>query len=106
MKMVMAVISKDEADGVIDALVTAGHTATSMESRGGVLRQAYDSLFIATRAQNLKEVLDIICRTCHSSVSVERVYCPEPSTSEPSRDIADVGGAVVFVWDLEQMRRC
>jgi len=106
MKMVMAVISKDEANDVVDALVAAGHTTTSMESRGGVLRQAYETLFIATRAQNLEEVLTVICRTCHSCVSVERVDSPEITAPEPSRDIAQVGGAVVFVWDLEQMRRC
>lgn len=106
MKMVMAVISKDEADDVIDALVAAGHTATTMESRGGVLRQAYESLFVATRAEHLQSVLDIICRTCHSCVSVERVDAPDLFEAEPTRDIAQVGGAVVFVWDLEQMKRC
>ena len=106
MKMVMAVISKDEADVVIDALVSAGHTATTVESRGGVLRQAYETLFVATRAQHLQSVLDIICHTCHSCVSVERVDAPDFAEPEPSRDIAQVGGAVVFVWDLEQMRRC
>jgi uncharacterized protein YaaQ len=106
MKMVMAVISKDEADDVIDALVAGGHTATSVESRGGVLRQAYETLYVATRAQSLNEVLDIICRTCHSCVSVERVDVPGVCGPEPSRDIAQVGGAVVFVWDLEQMKRC
>ena len=106
MKMVMAVISKDEADDVIDALVAGGHTATSMESRGGVLRQAYETLFIATPAQRLQDVLDTICRTCHSCISVERIDAPEADATEPSRDIAQVGGAVVFVWDLEQMRRC
>lgn len=106
MKMVMAVVSKDEAEDVVDALVAAGHTATSIESRGGVLRQAYETLFIAVRAENLDAVLAIICRTCHSCVSVERVDGPAEAVPPSSRDIAQVGGAVVFVWDLERMKRC
>jgi uncharacterized protein YaaQ len=105
MKMVMAVVSKAEANDVINELVAAGHTATAVESRGGVLRQAYDTLFIAVQEKDLDEVLAIISRSCHFSVSVERVGTQAGAQPVPARGITQVGGAVVFTWDLESFCR-
>jgi len=103
MKMVMAVVPRDEAEGVLNSLITAGQTATFTESRGGMLRQAQYTLFIGVDASALDQVLDIIRESCHSSVQVanggEAGY---PATAFPSPASASVGGAVVFVWDLEQ----
>ena len=64
MKMVMAVVPKVEANAVIDALVAIGHTATFGEARGGVLRQASQSLFIAVEDEDLEEVLCVIRKDC------------------------------------------
>jgi len=105
MKMVMAVVSRQEAGEVVNELVTAGHTATSVETRGGVLRQQYDTLFIAVEDQDLDEVLAIIGRSCHSCVSVEKHGSAAAGPAALSRDIADVGGAVVFVWELQGFGR-
>lgn len=104
MKMVMAVVARQEAREVVHELVASGHTATSVESRGGVLRQQYETLFIAVDDDDLETVLAIVGRSCHSCVSVEKRGSPVAGPAL-SRDIADVGGAVVFVWDLEQFRR-
>jgi uncharacterized protein YaaQ len=105
MKMVMAVVSRQESQEVLNELVAAGHTATSVESRGGVLRQQYDTLFIAVEDEDLDEVLATVGRSCHSCVSVERRGSPTAEPSALSRDIAEVGGAVVFVWELERFGR-
>lgn len=104
MKMVMAVVPKEEAYGVVNELVAAGHTATYMEARGGALRQAYSTLFTAVRADEVDVVLSIISRYCHSCVSLargERSATPMAEVLET----AEVGGAVVFVWDLERFER-
>ena len=102
--MVMAVVPKEEAGGVVSELVAAGHTATFMEARGGALRQAYSTLFTAVRADELDVVLDVISRYCHSCVSLARGGPPTFSETESS-ETAEVGGAVVFVWDLERFER-
>jgi len=104
MKMVMAVVPKEEASEVINELVAAGHTATFMESRGGALRETSETLFIAVRAEDVDRVLDIIDRYCQSSICLSRIETAEgPPESEPAT--AQVGGAVVFVWDLERFYR-
>jgi uncharacterized protein YaaQ len=46
MKMVMAIIDREEANRVLEALIAAGYTATFNDSRSGFLRQSKQMLFI------------------------------------------------------------
>ena len=100
MKMVMAIIPRDEAPRVLDVLVAAGYTATFGDSRGGVLRQAYQTLFIGVKEEALGAVLDIIRQNCHSQVSLEDATAPD-HFGLPRQSEAIVGGAVIFVWSVE-----
>jgi uncharacterized protein YaaQ len=105
MKMVMAVVPRHEAEGVLSALIAAGHSATFAESRGGMLRQAQYTLFIGVDEPALSQVLDIIRESCHSDVRVESGEAGASASLLPSSATpvsAKVGGAVIFVWDLDQ----
>jgi uncharacterized protein YaaQ len=99
MKMVMAVVPKEEANEVIGELVEAGHTATFVESKGGVLRQSSQALFIVVPDDHLDHVLDAISGSCRSALTLagEEEAAPRQSTM--------IGGAVVFVWELERFER-
>lgn len=100
-KMILAIIPQDEARQVIDQLVMAGHTTTFATGRGGVLRQAQQMLFIAVSKADLPKVLDIIRENCHSRVRIEEAVAGgEQITVEDAPFTAEVGGAVIFVWDL------
>jgi uncharacterized protein YaaQ len=99
MNMVMAIMPRGEAESVLQALVAANHTATYMETRGGMLRQAQMTLFIAVEADDLEEVLSIIKSTCRSEPVVASVEGGEvPGPPMPARP--RLGGAVVFIWDI------
>ena len=93
MKMVMAVVPRDQANRVLEALIQAGHTATFCESRSGVLRQAKQMLFIAVKVEDLDEVLTIIRDNCRGRVKVE-------SGTSAFGSATEVGSAAIFVWDL------
>lgn len=101
MKMIMAIMSRDEAERVLQALVAANLTATFMETRGGMLRQAQMTLFIAVEPDDVERVLSIIQSTCRSESVVESVEGDEPPTPMPVRP--QLGGAVVFIWDIERI---
>lgn len=103
MKMVMAVIPKAEANEVINRLVAAGHTATFMETRGGVLRQASQTLFIAVPDERLEEILCLIDSSCHVPISLARTDI-EGQPMAPA-EIPQVGGAIIFVWDIERFQK-
>ncbi len=104
-KMVMAVISREQADRVLDRLSSAGYGATFTESRGGMLRQAQQMIFIATDDDRVENVVTIIKRACHSRVEVSEQQVPagalRPSNTATTTT-TEVGYAVVFVWDLER----
>ena len=104
MKMVMAVVPRDEAEHVLEALVAAGFTATFTESRGGMLRQAQYTLFIAVENKVLERVLTIIQDSCHSQVCVESSEPGEPSLLSRAPVTAELGGAAVFIWDLDHFQ--
>jgi uncharacterized protein YaaQ len=94
----MVIVPRDQGESVLQALVVAGHTATFTESRSGVLRQAQLSLFIGVEDENLAQVLAIVEDSCHSDVLVGTGAPSQGSGAGGTR----VGGAVVFVWDLDR----
>ena len=103
MKMVMAVVPRDDTEHVLQALVAAGHTATFVEGRGGVLRQAKKMLFIAVRSQDLDQILTIIQDSCHSQARTAPSSSETgPLSSEPASMATALGGTAVFVWDLDR----
>jgi uncharacterized protein YaaQ len=103
MKMVMVVVPRDDTECVLQALVAAGQTATFVESRGGVLRQAKKMLFIAVQDQDLDQVLAIIEDSCHcQEQAVPGGSEIGPLSPEPAPITAGMGGTPVFVWDLDR----
>lgn len=103
-KMVMTIIEREEADHVLEALIAAGHTPTIFgTSRGGVLRQARPTLFVGVEADKLDNVLSIIRENCRSQVALESTEGDETAVGQTSRrTFAEVGSAVVFVWDIDR----
>jgi uncharacterized protein YaaQ len=102
MKMIMAVVPQDEAHRVLESLVDAGYTATFSESRGGMLRQAQYTFFIAVEEVNLEKVLAIIRDHCRVRVPVQSNESRGGYSLGPIPVTAELGGAVVFIWDVER----
>ena len=103
MKMMMVVVPSNNADHVLDALVNAGHTATYAETHGGMLQQSQYSLFIAVKKEQLEQVLEIIKVNCRTRVELS-TRVPEDYESMGKTPVtADLGGAVVFIWDINRI---
>jgi len=103
-KMVLAIIPRDQASLVLEELVTSGYPVTFSESRGGVLRQAQYMLYTCVDEEALDGVLCVIRGNCCARVEVEtedaagRAVLPGPMPVT-----AELGGAVVFIWDIGRM---
>lgn len=98
--MVMAVMPRDQAERVLQALVAADHTATYVATRGGMLRQAQMTLFIAVEGEDLERVLGVVEDTCRSEAVIEEPEGDERPAPMPVKP--RLGGAVVFVWSIER----
>jgi uncharacterized protein YaaQ len=106
MKMVMAIIDREEAPRVLEALISAGHSATFNDSRSGFLRQSKQTLFIGVQAEKVDHVLSIIRNNCRSHVESRESATDEAADAilrvAPRRTFAEVGSAAVFVWEIDR----
>jgi len=100
----MAVVKRNLTELILYNLINAGFSATYSESRGGMLRQSQNTLYIAVTEKQLQEVLKIIkdiCRKHNETLEIPNIVEPEKSQT----DEITTGNAVVFVWDLNQMEK-
>ena len=105
MKMIMAIIPKNEAEAVLDNLVEAGYTATYLESRGWVMRRSQMTLFIAVHKDQVEPVMDIIRTHCHSQIRINPVHSEGGQGGTEAPVQADFGGAVIFMWGLDSVQK-
>mgnify|MGYP006293771427 CR=1 FL=1 len=95
MKMVMAVVPRDESDELLQNLVEAGFSATFTDSRGGMLRQSQEMLFIVVEEDRVDPVLEII----HGGEEERERHAAEEKEIRRS-------GKVIFVWDIDRVETC
>jgi uncharacterized protein YaaQ len=102
-KMIMAIVPREEVGRTLEALVAAGNTATFSESRGGVLRQAQETLFIVVDETELDQVLEIIRDSCRTSVANSGDALQDRYALGPVPVTAELGGAIVFIWNVDRV---
>ncbi len=109
MKMVIAIVHADDASGLTKALSHAGYGVTHVKSAGGFLRKQNATVLAGVPERDVERVLDIVRARCHSRteqvsplppvVEPGEVYMPYPMEVE-------VGGATVFVLDVDRFEKC
>jgi len=88
---------------VLGALIEKGYRATKISTTGGFLRHSNWMVLIGVEDdREVEAVLEVIRSHCHTRRQL--VYPSEaPHTSEPIE--VEVGGAIVFVWDVDRYER-
>jgi uncharacterized protein YaaQ len=106
MKLILAIVQDKDSRRLMGALVAAEFQATMLASTGGFLREGNATILIGTDEGKVESVLAIIQKTCHVR---EQLVSPLPPVVEPVDSYisapvkVQVGGAVVFVVDVERM---
>lgn len=106
MKLVFAIINHDDANTVIQNLTKRGFSSTKLATTGGFLMSGNVTIFVGVDEEKVQTVIDIIHEYSHSRKQVI------PATTEmgygyyPSMPVeVTVGGATVFVVDVERFER-
>ncbi|KRN76098.1 cyclic-di-AMP receptor [Weissella minor] len=107
MKMVTAVVQDQDAAKLGKALVKAGFGATRLASTGGFLRAGSTTFMIGIDDDRLDEVLDVIK---HSAKKRDQVMTLAFSMDTVESTVAapmevEIGGAIVFVQNVEQFHQ-
>ena len=108
MKLLICVINSDDRYPLLDALIERGHSATVLSTIGGFLREGNTTLLIGTAAATVHDVLRIIRSHCATRTKIVYPYpaaagYEEAYLSTPIE--VEVGGAVVFVIDVDRFEK-
>ena len=108
MKLVLAVVQRQDAGELLDALTAQGHRVTRISSEGGFLREGNVTLLIAADDQQIENLLKSIREHCYTRT---RYVSPLPPVAEsgefypPAPVEVQVGGATIFVLKTDNVAR-
>lgn len=105
MKLVIAVIHDEDAHKLMEGLTCRGFMATKLASTGGFLKTGNTTFFVGVPAESVETVLNVIKEKCKTEKQMTLMSPPIPSAVEgcmPYPVEVTVGGATVFVVDVEQ----
>ncbi len=108
MKLVVAFVHPKDADGCTSALTGEGFICTRINSQGGFLDRDHVTLLVGTDDTNVDQVLGILkgsARIRHEKVENESSVAASGATVMPISFDVEVGGATVFVVDVDRFER-
>ncbi len=103
MKLVIAIVNSEDASAVLSELTAAGHSVTKLSTSGGFLRAGNVTMMIGAEDDKVQNVLSIIeefSSKRKQQVPLNSTYIGDSLISVPVE--VTVGGATVFVLDVEQ----
>ena len=108
MKLLVCIVHSDDADQLMTALRQGGFSSTKISTTGGFLREGNATILIGTEEPNIPSVLEIIKLNCHTRTQYVNPLPPVMEPGElymPSPVEVQVGGATVFVLDVERFEK-
>jgi len=108
-KLIIAIVQDEDASRLVNKLMNEGFGATKLATTGGFLRSGNTTLLTGVEDDKMDAVMDIIEHTCKSRKQMAPVHAPISGTAGmyvPAYPVqVTVGGAIVFVLDVEQFKK-
>lgn len=106
MKLILAIISNDDASTLMKELVKRKHSVTKLATSGGLLRKGNTTLMLGAHDDDVDKIIEII--TKFSKTRTELI--PSSVISDigiiPTTPLeVTVGGATIFVLDVETFKK-
>lgn len=104
MKLVIAIIHDDDAPLVMRTLNEKRYFVTKLATKGGFLKAGNTTLLIGVEEEKVENVLKIFEENCKSRTQLTTLTAPYGAMQGyiPKPIEVKVGGATVFVLDVEQ----
>ena len=107
MKLIIAIIQDEDAGEVISHLNEAGFQVTKLNTKGGFLRAGNTTIMTGVKKEKVEEALKII----ETNSKARTQYATLPSSVGAMHGFilapieVKVGGATVFMLDVEQFHK-
>lgn len=107
MKLVVAVIHDEDSHELMEKLSKKGYNITKLASTGGFLKTGNTTLMIGIKQEYVDDVLNIIDETCQTrkEYTMTSSMIGESSSFMGQPIEVSVGGATVFVLDVDQFKK-
>lgn len=106
MKLVLAIVSNDDASSVTSALNKENFQVTRLATTGGFLRSGNTTIIVGVENDDVERTVDIIGKECEKRTEV----VPSSASYDIGRYASfpievQVGGATIFVLDVDQFHK-
>jgi uncharacterized protein YaaQ len=108
MKLVLAIIHDEDAFHIMDVLSEKGFSVTKLASTGGFLRAGNTTLICGVSEERIPELVGVIEQKCKSRKQITSVNATHMNVSEsyvPYPVEVTVGGATIFVLNVEEFKK-
>lgn len=107
MKLVVSIVSKDDAGHVSNTLTKSGFYVTKLATTGNFLKKGNVTFLVGTEDDKVPEVMEIVTLTAKRRVEKDpaiNIDKMQDSFSTQNGE-ATVGGATIFVLDVERFEK-
>lgn len=108
MKLIIAIVQDEDSGKLMTSLMNEGFSVTKLATTGGFLKAGNTTLIIGVDVDKLEQAMSIIEKTCKSRKQISTAPSPVPNSSGgylPYPVEVVVGGATVFVMDVDQFKK-
>lgn len=104
MKLLLAIVNNDDAHSVSTSLSREGFSVTKISSTGGFLMSGNSTFLIGVEDADTNRAKEIIAQNCKKREQVvpNSIVKGDPSALSPDMTKVTVGGATVFVLNVEE----
>ena len=97
MKLILAIVNNEDTARATDALMKSGFFVTRLSTTGGFLMMGNTTLLIGTDEERVQMAIGILRQHCTART--------QPGSSVRRTEPITVGGATVFVLDVDHMEK-
>jgi len=106
MKLIIAIVSREDAGAVTQNLSKNGFYSTRLASSGGFLLAGNVTLLVGVEEARVQAAIDVIHEHSHSRKQMIPATTEVGMSYMPTMPVeVNVGGATVFVVDVERFER-
>ena len=108
MKLIMAIIHDEDAFHIMDVLNEKGYSVTKLASTGGFLRAGNTTLICGVDNEKVDDLVSVIEKKCKGRRQITSINSSHMSATEsyvPYPVEITVGGATIFVLDVETFKK-
>lgn len=106
MKLIITIVSPEDASAVEQALTQGGFSSTKLATTGGFLKAGNVTILVGVDEEKVQEVIDVIRECSHSRKELAAPTAEVRYGYYPTSPVeVVVGGATIFVVDIERFER-